>query len=401
MPPSEYSLTSIIRAAAAVRDELQSRGLIEVEPHAAILEGVVGRYVTVLGEDDEGIIPMLEGMGYKVNQNGKTEDTILVLGNIPEVELDALKERAVWSLLCYGDAERSAGGLVVFSKISSEMPAPVMFTAKTLSRTKTLGGWEYGLELADGKKVRAASDEEYPNGSAVRIDCDGVVVTNKSIGILNGRVTASLNAVSDISTVICTSALRSNCLFDGSQVSTEAVLQRVGVYDLEHLDRAKLILQGFAGTPDDAISLLQRRAPEIFIPKTDGGESNIEVTRFVDSTLGEESDSVHQIVGVVLEPETPYGPHNVWFSKATLSRIASEYDGDELLGGALNHKDSSQVKVIASGIWDGDRAVAKRGSWVVTCKVTDDVHAAVVAGTYRGFSVKGIGILKEDSSGNN
>lgn len=391
------SIEQIVRAYAAVEDELARRDLLEVpEPPSPILEHVVGR--TVLYRGSESDVPaILSDQGYRVLSDESIEateqyDTVIVHGrelSTNTVQMyEALARYALILSECTGEGlkeRQMTDGLHVVEKYTERPTSAISIVATVGSRIRTTAGWDYRLSLADGFEVRAVAEQEYPRGTAVLVACSGAVVADNGtgLGLLGGEVLRSIGEgeaelTSSLELLVraeSESALSvAHSLESGDFVSTLGIVPAMA-------DQARRALRGFVGTGDEAVALLRTRLPEAFAEPP----LELEVRQFTVS-----DEAAHAVVGVVLEPETPYGPNGVWFPAELIRTLAATTPESVA---ALNHSIPTDCRITLSMI-DEAGAYAKPGSWIIGCELPDELYEAVKAGTYRGFSIKGLAIVE-------
>jgi hypothetical protein len=164
--------------------------------------------------------------------------------------------------------------------------------------------------------------------------------------------------------------------------------------------QARAILDGYAGSEEGAIALLRHRLPDA-IPQWQaepesalqpGAPFDVTVQRYVTTETINDTDSQvqHAAWGVVLEPETPYGLHGVWFSPSTIRVLAASPPATVE---ALNHRHAVDGLTILQSFIDEDGSHAKPGSWIIGCALSPEVYEAINAGAYTGFSIKGLATL--------
>lgn len=400
------SIDQIVRAYIAVESELVARGLLDVpEPPSAVLEHVVGRTVLYRGSDND-LPAMLTEQGYKVLSDDSVEatgqfDTVIVHGrDLSADQVMAYDAMARFSLIlsdCKGDglkARQITDGLSVTEKWGEQRPpSAISLVAMVHNRIRTATGWDYRLVLADGTEVRAYADTEYPRGATVAVGCSGVVADldgGTGMGLLDGAVIRAYNDQPDVllteSYELIVRASVEGCLSGARTLESSDLLSRLRV-PLDKVDSAKRLLRGFAGTEDEARSLLDTRLGiTSTIEHEDGLE--IDVARFT------EDDTTHSVVGVVLEPNTPYGPLDLWFPPEVIREIAAT-GPDQIT--SLNHRMATGCRITLSMI-DEQGRYAKPGSWIVGCELSPELYAEIKAGTYRGFSIRGRATLTEGES---
>lgn len=390
------TLKLLTQAYVSVEDEMLRRGLLVSVPAAypPAFNHIVGRTVLLVGSDAEGYEAMLTEQGYRVTLANTTDtefpdaDTVVVLNyDLPDETFRSLFLHAGLAMVCVGSERpiiglsRIADNTYAIDKYHEEnAPVSISTVASVRSRTKTAAGsWDYILELSDNVTVRALSDTEFPNGTRVNVSAEGVITTGDKLGLLHSRVIAETDLPSDSPCNLLSRAQRADLLFQGSALlESEDFINRAG-FNKEYTRKIRHVLRGFAGTFDEAVTLVKERVPEaITEPDRPFGTVSLQVL----------DDAQHMAWGIVLEPNVPYGKRGIWFSRDTVAAIVDE----GVTVGAVDHVDSDEVRVTESFI-DTDGKFARPGSWIVGCEVSDAVFEKIQRGEYTGLSIKGTAVL--------
>lgn len=406
------SLSLRVKARAVLLSELAARTAEVPDPTFAhpVLEHVVGRTVAVIGDPEVGLLDLLEQSLYRVFVLEEGErlagdamvDSIIVCGRSLEDfeanELDELISHALWSVVffdCDGAESLELRGLAKFpdrqlyvlEKYADSQDGELLFSAAVRLRSKTADGWDYHLSLADSDQIiRATGDEEFSNNAVVFVQAESIITSQDSdlFGVLDAKVLRSDDdAHPDSVFALLSRAACRNLLRDGVEVTTSEELARHANVPVEKLTDARRVLRGFLGTQEEAVELLRERFNLNGVQADD--LLGLEVSQFkaTGDTLP------HRVIGVVLEPETPYGPHGVWFPRETIEAIQQQQ-----ASAALNHENVSDDHVrIVSTVIDENGEHAKPGSLLVECEVAEDVYDGIVTGAYRGFSIRGSAVL--------
>ena len=394
-----------------LRTQAQDRILSELRSKAPvpdptfpspILEYTVGRSVVVVGNDTSAyeLARLLEDQLYLVEVvsadpipwPAEMADTVIVLNRaVNEALLNEANNNSCLATVFFrctlpGSVDqrfRVNDELVSMEKYADT----VTFSATAIQRTLTDSGWQYNVALNDGHVLRAASDTEYKNGQPVLVAAENVVISGDTVGIIGGKV---LRAISEASSSIPSLILRASVqdkVRDGEIVKVEDLLSRLGVTD--NRVQAKGLLEHFVGSEEEAKVLLTERMNSLTLSSE--ADMDLDVRSF--KAEAEELEGPHRVVGVLLEPEVPYGSERVWFSKETLSKIYMTDISEE-----INHKDPGTVglKILRSFINGEDGELwdkAKAGSWLIECEVDEALYQSILQGEYQGFSIKGKGLI--------
>lgn len=367
----------LMRSYLAVERELQTRGLLEVPARPPILHHVVGRTVLLLGDSPE-LYTALTGDGYKVSTDPEeSADTVIVVGQeVSDDDLEALRSQAHYALICHDcglpmndDLDPIADTTAVIRKYDLTTDVPrVRCIAETKLRTMVADGWEYLLALEDGTAIRARSQQEFPDGTNVIVVAEALSGTEDGAfalvhGVIEQETEYGLSTRCDV----IRSACATGSLTEAVAYSSDAILKELRVR-AEFYPQARAALRGFAGTADEAVELLQRSVPNAIEPESPAFD--------VYLTPGDAAN--HRATGIVLEPYTPYGPHNIWFTPDTIAELAQIASVE-----SLNHRTPTDLAVTRSFI-------DETGAWVIECELPEPLYRAVCDGTYTGFSIKGV-----------
>lgn len=357
-----------VRTHTKVTDEKIQRGLLTVPEFSPILQHVVGRTVLMVGDDME-MYSNLQDHGFKVftyNEEVTPEpaDTVIVLRGMDQNDIKRFGDLAHYAVVNSHDSK-----LDVFTKYQEDdlpFTPRLAIGARTINRTLFTDHWMYALNLADTDVVLRASaptNVDYPNGSVVRVRASGIVATDETVALIDGEIDGAAEEISTLSDVL-TESYQLNAIHEGRSVTLEEVLGS----DVESDVAIRQDLIGRAGTIESLQSRFQVR-------------SDIHLTA---------NDVGHSAIGVVLEPETPYGRQGFWFDSETIRAIVDE--GVDAIT-AVNHQEGLvNFDIIRSWIND-DPTVAKPGSWLIECSLDDKMYEQIRAGTFRGFSIKGTATL--------
>jgi hypothetical protein len=395
---SNISLLTRAKAQLAVLNELRNRGAVPNPSFPeAILEHIVGRNVLVLpGDNTNELVEKIEDYGYDVTVlDGdapqwpiESFDTVIILRAVDEDTLEEAETHAHFAVILKGgtppessDYRSYKDGLIVYERYAEENV--LTFSATVVERLKIDELWDYRLELGDHRVVRATAEAVYRNGDRVLLTADGVVTNGNVLGILNGIILTSLpiEGKTDTTASLLVRAIKNHRVYEGESTTTEIVLEGLDLTP-DQLIEARRLLSGFVGTEFEARVFLQDR---LHLPSED--DLALTIDKFAPEAPNAEGP--HKVVGVLLEPETPYGEEQIWFSAETIKRIYGE-----LTQGALDHIDASPEEVrILRSMLDEQGDYAKPGSWLIECEVSNEVYDAIIAGKYTGFSIRGSGLM--------
>ena len=360
-----------------------------------VLEHVVGRTVALVG-DNSLLADLLTEEGYIVEQLSFDEvltsktlyDTVVSIGYGLNPIIDKLSK---WSTVMFNDGE--VGFNYKFNDGVDEPKRNLAFRGNVLRRYKSGDTWFYDVATLDtDKSIRLSSADLFTDNTIVVVRCDGLVIDKDNIACVGGQLEKSRFDVPHSFNDVLRIATDMNVVYQATKVYTvEDFITQHGLNERYSSDITKLI-RGYVGTDDEVIEMLEEKLPEAFIVEPTPVETEDEAISFEVTHLTNEDDQTHRVLGVVLEPNTSYGKDGIWFSAKTIENIAHNYLVNNPTG-ALDHLDNSEVRIVESyvaksnEIINGNKVV--KGTWLVSCQVTDEVYEAIKEGKYTGLSIKG------------